>query len=144
MAESEEELKSLLLKVKEESEKFGLKLNIQKIKIMASGPITSWQIDGEPVETVSDFIFLGSKTTADSDCSHEIKRRLRLGRKVMTNLDSILKSGDITLPTKVRLVKAMVFPVVMCGCESWTVKKAEPQKIDAFELWCSRRLLRVP
>ena len=144
MAESEEELKSLLLKVKEESEKFGLKLNIQKTKIMASGPITSWQIDGEPVETVSDFIFLGSKTTADSDCSHEIKRRLRLGRKVMTNLDSILKSGDITLPTKVRLVKAMVFPVVMCGCESWTVKKAEPQKIDAFELWCWRRLLRVP
>ena len=125
MAESAEELKSLLMKVKEESEKFGLKLNIQKTKIMASGPITSWEIDGETVETVSDFIFMGSKITTDVDCSHEIKRHLLLGRKVMTNLDSILKSGDITLPTKVRLVKAMVFPVVMYGCESWTVKKAE-------------------
>ena len=141
MAESEEELKSLLMKVKEESEKVGLKLNIQKTKIMASGPITSWEIDGE---TVSDFIFGGSKITADGDCSHEIKRRLLLGRKVMTNLDSIFKSRDITLPTKVRLVKAMVFPVVMYGCESWTVKKAEHQRIDAFELWCWRRLLRVP
>ena len=129
------------MKVKEESENVGLKLNIQKTKIMASGPITSWQIDGE---TVSDFIFLGSKITADGDCSHEIKRRLLLGRKVMTNLDSILKSRDITLPTKVHLVKAMVFPVVMYGCESWTVKKAEPRRIDAFELWCWRRLLRVP
>ena len=141
MAESEEELKSLLMKVKEESERVGLKLNIQKTKIMASGPITSWQIDGE---TVSDFIFLGSKITADGDCSHEIKRRLLLGRKVMTNLDSIFKSRDITLPTKVRLVKAMVFPVVMYGCESWTAKKAEHRRIDAFELWCWRRLLRVP
>ena len=131
MAESEEELKSLLMKVKEESEKAGLKLNIQKTKIMASGLITSWQIDGE---TVSDFIFGGSKITADGDCSHEIKRRLLLGMKVMTNLDSILKSRDITLPTKVRLVKAMVFPVVMYGCESWTVKKAEHWRIDAFEL----------
>ena len=144
MAESEEELKSLLMKVKEESEKVGLKLNIQKTKIMASGPITSWEIDGETVETVSDFIFLGSKITTDGDCSHEIKRRLLLGRKVMTNLDSIFKSRDITLPTKVRLVKAMVFPVVMYGCESWTVKKAERRRIDAFELWCWRRLLRVP
>ena len=144
MAESEEELKSLLMKVKEESEKVGLKLNIQKTKIMASGPITSWQIDGETVETVSDFILGGSKITADGDCSHEIKRRLLLGRKVMTNLDSIFKSRDITLPTKVRLVKAMVFPVVMYGCESWTVKKAERRRIDAFELWCWRRLLRVP
>ena len=144
MAESEEELKSLLMKVKEESEKVGLKLNIQKTKIMASGPITSWQIDGERVETVSDFIWGGSKITADSDCSHEIKRRLLLGRKVMTNLDSILKSRDITLPTKVRLVKAMVFPVVMYGCEIWTMKKVEHQRIDAFELWCWRRLLRVP
>ena len=144
MAESEEELKSLLMKVKEESEKVGLKLNIQKMKIMASGPITSWEIDGETVETVSDFIFGGSKITADGDCSHEIKRRLLLGRKVMTNLDSIFKSRDITLPTKVRLVKAMVFPVVMYGCESWTVKKAERRRIDAFELWCWRRLLRVP
>ena len=125
MAESEEELKSFLIKVKEESEKVGLKLNIQKMKIMASGPITSWQIDGERVETVSDFIFFGSKITADGDCSHEIKRRLLLGRKVMTNLDSIFKSRDITLPTKVRLVKDMVFPAVMYGCESWTVKKAE-------------------
>ena len=138
MAESEEKLKSLLMKVKEESEKGGLKLNIQKTKIMASGPITSWEIDGE---TVSDFIFLGSKITADGgDCSHEIKRRLLPGRKVMTNLDSILKSRDITLPTKVRLVKAMVFPVVMYGYESWTVKKAEHRRIDAFELWCWRRL----
>ena len=144
MAESEEELKSLLMKVKEESGKVGLKLNIQKTKIMASSPITSWEIDGETVETVSDFIFLGSKITADSDCSHEIKRRLLLGRKVMTNLESIFKSRDITLPTKVRLVKAMVFPVVMYGCESWTVKKAERRRIDAFELWCWRRLLRVP
>ena len=132
------------MKVKEESEKVGLKLNIQKMKIMASGPITSWQIDGETVETVSDFIFWGSKITADGDCSHEIKRRLLLGRKVMTNLDSIFKSRDITLPNKVRLVKAMVFPVVMYGCDSWTVKKAECQRIDAFELWCWRRLLRVP
>ena len=144
MAESEEELKSLLRKVKEESEKVGLKLNIQKTKIMASGPITSWQIDGETVETVSDFIFLGSKITADGDCSHEIKRCLLLGRKVMINLNSILKSKDITLPTKVHLVKAMVFPVVMYGCESWTVKKTEHQRIDAFELWCWRRLLRAP
>ena len=143
MAESEE-LKSLLMKVKEESEKVGLKLNIQKTKIMASSPITSWQIDGETVETVADFIFLGSKITADCDCSHEIKRRLLLGGKVMTKLDSILKSRDITLPTKVHLVKAMVFPVVMYGCESWTVKKAEHQRIAAFELWCWRRLLRVP
>ena len=129
------------MKVKEESDKVGLKLNIQKTKIMASGPITSWQIDGE---TVADFIFLGSKITADGDCSHEIKRHLFLGRKVMTNLDSILKSRDITLPTKVRLVKAVVFPVVMYGCESWTMKKAERQRIDAFELCCWRRLLRVP
>ena len=143
MAESEE-MKSLLMKVKEESEKVGLKLNIQKTKIMASGPITSWQIDGETVETASDLIFVGSKITADGFCSHEIKRCLLLGRKVMANLDSILKSRDITLPTKVRLVKAMVFPVVMYGCESWTVKKAECQRIDAFELWCWRRLLRVP
>ena len=144
MAESEEELKSLLMKVKEESEKVGLKLNIQKMKIMASGPITSWEIDGETVETVSDFIFWDSKITADSDCSHEIKRHLLLGRKAMTNLDSIFKSRDITLPKKVRLVKAMVFPVVMYGCESWTVKKAECQRIDAFEVWCWRRLWRVP
>ena len=144
MAESEEELKSLLMKVKEESEKVGLKLNIQKTKIMASGPISSWEIDGETVETVSDFIFGGSKITGDSDCSHEIKRHLLLGRKVMTNLDSILKSRDITLPAKVRLVKAMVFPVIMYGCESWTVKKAELWKFDAFELLCWRRLLRVP
>ena len=144
MAESEEELKSVLMKVKEESEKVGLKLNVQKTKIMASGPITSWEIDGETVETASDFIFLGSKITADGDCSHEIKRRLLLGRKVMINLDSILKSRDTTLPTKVRLVKAMVFPVVMYGHESWTIKKAECQRIDAFELWCWRRLLRVP
>ena len=144
MTESEEKLKSLLMKVKEESEKVDLKLNIQKTKVMASGPITSWQIDGETLETVSDFIFLGSKATADGDYSHEIKRCLLLGRKVMTNLDSILKSRDLTLPTKVRLVEAMVFPVVMYGCESWTVKKAEHQRIDAFELWCWRRLLRVP
>ena len=144
MAESEEELKSLLMKVKEESEKVGLKLNIQKIRIMASRLITSWEIDGETVETVSDFIFLDSKITADSDCSHEIKRRLLLGRKVMTNLDSIFKSRDITLPTKVHLVKVMAFPVVMYGCESWTVKKAECRRTDAFELWCWRRLLRVP
>ena len=135
MAEREEELKSLLLKVKEESEKVGLKLNIQKTKIMASGPITSWEIDGETVETVLDFILGGSKITADGDCSHEIKRRLLLGRKVMTNVDSRFKSRDITLPTKVRLVKAVVFPVVMYGCESWTVKKAECRRIDAFELW---------
>ena len=132
------------MKVKEESEKVGFKLNIQKMKIMASGPRTSWEIDGETVETVSDFILGGSKITADGDCSHEIKRRLLLGIKVMTNLDSILKSRDITLPTRVRLVKAMVFPVVMYGCESWTIKKAEHQRIDAFELWCWRRLLRVP
>ena len=144
MAESEEELKSLLMKVKEESEKIGLKLNIQKMKIMASGPITSWEIDGEAVETESDFILGGSKLTADGNCSHEIKRCLLLGRKVMTNLDSIFKSRDITLPTKVCLVKAMVFPVVMYGCESWTVKKAECRRIDGFELWCWRRLLRVP
>ena len=144
MAESEEELKSLLMKVKEESEKVGLKLNIQKTKIMASSPITSWQIDGETVETVADFILGGSKITADGGCSHEIKRHLLLGRKVMTNLDSIFKSRDITLPTKVRLVKAMVFPVVMYGCESWTIKKAVCRRIDAFELWCWRRLLRVP
>ena len=143
MAESEE-LKSLLMKVKEESEKVELKLNIQKTKIMDSSPITLWQIDGETVEAVSDFIFGGSKITADIDCTHEIERCLLLERKVMTNLEDILKSRDITLPTKVRLVKAMVFPVVMCGCESWTVKKAECQKMDAFELWCWRRLLRVP
>ena len=132
------------MKVKEESEKVGLRLNIQKTKIMASGPITSWEIDGETVETVSDFIFGDSKITADGDCSHEIKRCLLFGRKVMTNLDSILKSRDITLLTKVRLVKAMVFPVVMYGCESWTVKKAECRRIDAIELWCWRRHLRVP
>ena len=144
MAESEEELKSLLMKVKEASEKVGLKLNIQKTKTMVSGPITSWQIDGE---TVDDFIFLGggsSKVTADGDCTHEIKRRLLLGRKVMTNLDNILKSRDITLPTKVHLIKAMDFPVAMYGCESWTIKKAEHQRMDAFELWCWRSLLRVP
>ena len=143
MAESEE-LKSLLMKVREESEKVGLKLNIQKTKIMASSPITSRQIDGETVGTVADFIFGGSKITADSDCSLEIKRHLLLERKVMTNLDGILKSTDITLSTKVHLVKAMVFPVVMCGCESWTIKKDERRRIDAFELWCWRRLLRVP
>ena len=144
MAEREEELKSLLMKVKVESEKVGLKLNIQKMKIMASGPITSWQTDGETMETVTDFIFLGSKITVDGDCSHEIKRRLLLGKKVETNLDSILKSRGITLSRKVRLTKAMVFPVVMYGCESWTMKKAEHQRIDAFELWSWRRLLRVP
>ena len=144
MAKSEEELKSLLMKVKEESEKVGLKLNIQKTKIMSSGPITSWQIDRETMETVADFIFLGSKITADGDCSHEIKRRLLLGRKVMTNLDSIFKSRDITLLTKVRLVKAMVFPVVMYGCESWIIKKAERRRIDVFEPWCWRRLLESP
>ena len=146
MAESEE-LKSLLMKVKKENEKVGLRLNIQKTKIMGSSPITSWQINGETVETVetvADFIFLGSKITADGDWSHEIKRHLLLGRKVMTNLDSIFKSRDLTLPTKVCLVKTMVFPVVMYGCESWTVKKAERRRIDAFELWCWRRLLRVP
>ena len=143
MAEREEQ-KSFLMKVKEESEKVGLKLNIQKTKIMASGPTTSWQIDGKTVETVADFILGGSKITADGDCSHEIKRHLLLGRKVMTNLDSILKSRDITFPTKVHLVKAMVFLVVMCECESWTIKKAEHQRIDAFELWCWRRLLSVP
>ena len=143
MAESEE-LKSLLMKVKEGSEKVGLKLNIQKTKIMASSPITSWQIDGETVETVTDFILGGSKITADGDCSHEIKRCLLLGRKVMTNLDSILKSRDISLPTKVHLVKAMVFPIVVYACESWTIKKAECKRIDAFELLCWKRLLRVP
>src|SRR5574337_150979 len=137
-------VKSLLMKVKEESEKVGLKINIQKTKIMAFSPITSWKIDGETVETVSDFLFWGSKITVDGDCSHEIKRRLLLGRKVMTNLDSILKSRDITFSTKVCLVKAVVFPVVMYGCESWTIKKAERRRIDAFELWCWRRLLRVP
>ena len=141
MAESEEELKSLLMKVKVDSEKVDLKLNIQKTKIMASGPITSWQIDGETMETVTDFILGGSKITADGDCSHEIEGLLLLGRKAMTNLDSILKSRDITLPTKVCLVKVMVFPVIMYGCESWTIKKAECQRIDAFELWCWRRLL---
>ena len=141
MAESEEELKSLLMKVKVESEKVGLKLNIQKTKIMASGPISSWEIDGETMETVTDFILGSSKIPADGDCSHEIKRCLLLGRKVMTNLDSILKSRDITLPTKVHLVKGVVFPVVMYGCESWTIKKAECQRIDALELWCWRRLL---
>ena len=144
MAESEEELKSLLMKVKDEIEKVGLKLSIQKTKIMVSGSITSWEIDGETLETVSDFIFLVSKITADGDCSHEIKRCLLLGRKVMTNVDSILKSRDITLPTKVCLVKAMVFPVVVYGYESWTVKKAECWKIDASELWCWKRLLRIP
>ena len=144
MAESEEELKSLLMKVKEENEKAGLKLSIQKTKIMASGPITSWQVDTETMETVTDFVFLGSKITADGECSHEIKRRLLLGRKVMTNLDSIFKSRDITLPTEVRLVKAMVFPAVMYGCESWTVKKAEHRRIDAFELWESLGLQGDP
>ena len=141
MAESEEELKRLLMKVKQ-SEKVGLKLNIQKTKIMASGPITSWQIDGETIKTVRDFVFWGSKITADGDCSHEIKRCLHLGRKAMTNLDSTLKSRDFFfLPTKVYLVKVMVFPVVMCGCESWSIKKAECRRTDAFELWCWRRLL---
>ena len=144
LAESKEEIKSLLMKVKEESEKGGLKLNIQKTKIMASSPITSWQIDGETMETVRDFIFLGSKIIADGDCSHEIKRCLLPGRKAITNLDSVLRSRDITLPTKVHTVKALVFPVFMYGCESWTIKKAESRRIDAFELWCWRRLLRVP
>ena len=144
IAESEEELNILLRKVKEESENAGLKLNIQKTKIMASGPITSWQIDGETMETVADFLFLGSEITADGDCSHEIKRRLLLGRKAMTNLDSVLKSRDITSLTKVHIVKAVVFPVVTYGYESWTIKKAESLRIDAFELWCWRRLLRVP
>ena len=144
MAEGKEELKSLLMKVKEESKKVGLKFNIQKTKIMASGPITLWQIDGETGETVTDFILGGSKITADGDSSHEIKRCLLLGRKVMTNLDSLFKSRDITLPTKVHLVKAMVFPVVMYGCESWTMKKADCRRIDVFELWCWKRLLRVP
>ena len=144
MAEREEELKSLLMKMKEESEKVGLKLNIQKTKIMASSPITSWKIDGETVETVSDFIFGGSKITADGDCCHEIKSCLLLANKVMTNLDRVLKSRDIAFPMKVHLLKAMVFPVVMYGCESWTIKKADCQRIIAFELWCWRRLLRVP
>ena len=135
MAESKEELKSLFMKVKEESEKVGLKLNIQKTKIMASGPITSWQVDGETMETMTDFIFLDSQITANGDCSHKIKRHLLLGRKVMTNLDSILKSRDVTLPTKVQLVRAMLFPVVMYGCESWTIKRAECRRIDAFERW---------
>ena len=153
MAESQKELKSLLMKGKEESENIGLKLNVQQTKIMASSPITSWQIDGEMMKTVRDFIYLfiyflvvggGSKITADGDCSHEVKRRLLLGRKAMINLDSLLKSRDITLPTKICLVKVMVFPVVMYGCESWTIKKAEHQRTDAFELWCWRRLLRVP
>ena len=144
MAESKEKLKSLLMKVKEESEKVGLKLNIQKTKIMASSPITSWQIDGETMEILRDFIFGGSKITADGDCSHEISIHLLLRSKAMINLDSILKRRDVTLPTKVHLVKAIVFPVVMYGCESWTIKKAECQSIDAFELWCWRRLLRVP
>ena len=144
MAESKEELKSLLMKVKEESEKAGLKLNIQKMKIKASSPITSWKTDGETMETVTDFSFLGSKITIDGDCSHEIKRCLLLGRKAMTNLDSILKSRDITLQTKVHLIKAMVFSLIMYGCENWPIKKAERWRIDAFELWCWRRLLRVP
>ena len=144
MAESKEELKSLLMKVKEKSEKAGLKLNVQKTKIMVSSPITSWWIHGETMEIVTDFIFLGSKIPADGDCSYEIKRRLLLGRKAMTNLDSLLKSRDIPLPTKVRLVQAMVFPVVMYGCESWTIKKAEHRRIDASELWCWRRVLRIP
>ena len=144
MAESEEELKSILMKVKEENKKVGLKLNIQKTKIMVSGPIVSWQRDGETVETVLDFILGGSKVAADGDCSNEIKRHLLLGRKVMTNLNSIFKSRDVTLPTKVHVVKAVVFPVVMYGGKSWTVKKAEHRRIDAFELWCWRRLLRVP
>ena len=144
MAESEEELKNPLIKVKEKSEKAGLKLNIQKTKIMASCPITSWRIDGEKMETVTDFLFLGSKNTVDGNCNYEIKRHLLLGRKAMTNLDSVLKNTDITLPTEVCRVKAIVFPVVMYGCESWTIKKAEHQRIDTFELWCWRRLLRVP
>ena len=144
MAESEEELKSLLMRVKEESERVSLRLNIKKTKFMASSPITAWQIEGEKVEVVTDFLFLGSKITVDSDCSHEIRRRLLLGRKAMTNLDSVLKNGDITLLTKVHIVKAVVFPVVTHSCESWTIKKAECQRIDAFELWYWRRLLKVP
>ena len=144
MPESEEELKSLLMKVKEESEKVGLKLNIQKMKILASDPITSWEIDGETVETVTNFVLGGSKITGDGDCSHEIKRHLLLGRKVMSNLDTIFKIRDITLPMNICLVKAMVFPAVMYGCESWTIKQAEHQIIDVFELWCWRRLFRVP
>ena len=144
IAENKEELKNLLMKVKEKSERVGLKLNIQKMKIMTSGPITSWEIDGETMETVTDFVFLGYKITAGGDCSHEIKRRLLLGRQVMTKLNSTLKSRDITLSTNVHLVKAMVFPVVLYGCESWTIKKAERGRIDAFELWCRRSLLRVP
>ena len=144
MAESKKELKSLLMSMKEENEKAGLKCNIQKTKIMASGPITSWEIDGETVETVTDFIFLGSKIIADSDCSHEIERHLLLGRKTITNLDRILKSKGINLPTKICIIKAMDFPVVVHGCESWTIKKAECRRIDAFELWCWKRLLRVP
>ena len=144
MVESKEDLESVLMKVKEESEKVGLKLNVQKTNIMATGPITSWEIDGERVETVTDLMFWGSKITADGDCSHEINRRLLLVRKAMTNLDSILKSRDITLPTKVHLVKAMVFPIAMYGCESWTIKKAEHKRSDVFVLWCFRRLFRVP
>ena len=144
MAESKEELKNLLMRVKKESEKVSLNLNIPKTKIMVSGPITSWQIEGEKLEAFTDFLFLGSKITVDGDCNHEIKRCLLLGRKVVTNIDRILKSKDITLPTKVCIVKAMVFPAVMCGCESWIIKKAEPQRIDFFVLWCWRRLLRVP
>ena len=144
MAESKEELKNLLMRVKEESEKAGLKLNIKETKIMASGPIISWQIEGEKVEAVTDFLFLGSKITADGDCSHEIRRQLLLGRKAMTDLDRMLKSRDVILPTKVQIVKSMAFPVVMYGCESWIIKKAEHQKIDAFQLWCWKRLLRVP
>ena len=144
MAESEQELKSLFMRVKEESQRAGLKLNIKKTKIMASGPIAAWQIEGEKVEVVTDLLFLGSKITVDGDCSHEIRRQLLLGRKATTNLDSVLKSRDITLPTKVCIVKAVVFPVVMYSCESWTVKKAKHQRTDAFELWCWRRLLRVP
>ena len=143
MVESEEELKKLLMKVKEKSEKSGLKFNIQKMKIMAFGPITSWQIDGETIELVTDFIFMGSKITVDSDYSHEVKRHLLLGRKAMTDLDSVLKSRNLTLPTKVWIVEAMVFPIVMYGCESWTIKRADHLRIDAFELWCWRRLLRV-
>ena len=144
MAESEEELRSLSMKEKEKSEKAGLKLNIQKMKIMTSSPVTSWQIDGETMETVTEFMFWGSKITADGDCSHEIKRRLLLERKAMTNLDCVLKSRDIILPTKVCLVKAMVFPVVICRCERWTIKQAECRRTDAFVLWCWRKLLRVP
>ena len=144
MAESEEELKNLLMRVKKENEKAGLKLNIKKMKIMAYGPITSWQIDGGTIETVTDFIFLGSKITADGNCSHEIKRHLLLGRKAVTKLDNVLKSRTITLLTEIHMVKAMVSPVALYGCESWTIKKAEPQRIDAFKLWCWRRLLRIP